>query len=79
MAAWAYCSPGLVNSPVKGLLALVIGGRRLGLRVMLPYLLSILLILPLVWLRQDDPITSLGDRTAPVPLSRILPSCSTGR
>ena len=31
------------------LLPLVIGGRRLGLRVMLPYLLSILLILPLIW------------------------------
>ena len=30
--------------------ALVIGGRRLGLRVMLPYLLSVLLILPLLWL-----------------------------
>ena len=30
------------------LLALVIGGRSLGRRVLLPYLVSILLILPLV-------------------------------
>lgn len=49
VAARAILLAGLVNSLVKGLLALVIGGRRLGLRVMLPYLLSILLILPLIW------------------------------
>ncbi|MNY12669.1 hypothetical protein D3C86_1457640 [compost metagenome] len=50
VAARAILLAGLVNSLVKGLLALVIGGRRLGLRVMLPYLLSVLLILPLLWL-----------------------------
>ncbi len=49
VAARAILLAGLVNSLVKGLLALVIGGRRLGLRVMLPYLLSVLLILPLLW------------------------------
>ena len=49
VAARGILLAGLVNSLVKGLLALVIGGRRLGLRVMLPYLLSVLLILPLVW------------------------------
>ena len=49
VAARGILLAGLVNSLVKGMLALVIGGRRLGLRVLLPYLLSVLLILPLVW------------------------------
>ncbi|MNH41984.1 hypothetical protein D3C79_1035860 [compost metagenome] len=48
VAARGILLAGLVNSLVKGLLALVIGGRRLGLRVMLPYLVSALLILPLL-------------------------------
>ncbi|MFM4703114.1 MgtC/SapB family protein [Aeromonas bivalvium] len=37
---------GLVNSLVKGVLALVIGGRRLGSRVLAAYLVSALLALP---------------------------------
>ncbi|MGE6108086.1 MgtC/SapB family protein [Aeromonas sobria] len=37
---------GLVNSLVKGVLALVIGGRRLGSRVLAAYLMSALLALP---------------------------------
>ncbi|MFM4943593.1 MgtC/SapB family protein [Aeromonas bivalvium] len=37
---------GLVNSLVKGILALVIGGRRLGTRVLTAYLVSALLALP---------------------------------
>ncbi|UNP88999.1 MgtC/SapB family protein [Aeromonas encheleia] len=48
VAARGILLAGLVNSLVKGLLALVIGGRRLGMRVMLPYLVSALLILPLL-------------------------------
>ncbi len=49
MAARGILLAGLVNSLVKGLLALGIGGRRLGLRVLLPYFVSALLILPLIW------------------------------
>ena len=48
VAARGILLAGLVNSLVKGVLALVIGGRSLGRRVLLPYLVSILLILPLV-------------------------------
>ncbi|HAU4900421.1 TPA: DUF4010 domain-containing protein, partial [Aeromonas hydrophila] len=49
VAARGILLAGLVNSLVKGLLALGIGGRRLGLRVLLPYFVSALLILPLIW------------------------------
>lgn len=49
VAARGILLAGLVNSLVKGLLALGIGGRSLGLRVLLPYFVSALLILPLVW------------------------------
>jgi uncharacterized membrane protein (DUF4010 family) len=48
VAARAILLAGLVNSLVKGVLALVIGGRRLGLMVLLAYLVSALLILPLL-------------------------------
>ncbi|MEH8113170.1 MgtC/SapB family protein [Aeromonas veronii] len=49
VAARGILLAGLINSLVKGLLALGIGGRSLGLRVLLPYFVSALLILPLVW------------------------------
>ena len=49
VAARGILLAGLVNSLVKGLLALGIGGRSLGLRVLLPYFVSALLILPLIW------------------------------
>ena len=49
VAARGILLAGLVNSLVKGVLALGIGGRRLGLMVLLPYLVSALLILPLIW------------------------------
>lgn len=49
VAARGILLAGLVNSLVKGMLALVIGGRNLGLRVLLPYFISALLILPLIW------------------------------
>lgn len=48
VAARGILLAGLVNSLIKGLLALMIGGRKLGLRVLLPYLVSIALILPLL-------------------------------
>ena len=48
VAARGILIAGLVNSLVKGLLALVVGGRRLGMHVLLPYLVSTLLILPLL-------------------------------
>ncbi|MGY3926922.1 MgtC/SapB family protein [Aeromonas simiae] len=48
VAARAILLAGFVNSLVKGVLALVIGGKGLGWRVLLPYLLSALLTLPLL-------------------------------
>ncbi|QFI53371.1 MgtC/SapB family protein [Aeromonas simiae] len=48
VAARAILLAGFINSLVKGVLALVIGGKGLGWRVLLPYLLSALLTLPLL-------------------------------
>lgn len=48
VAARAILLAGFINSLVKGALALVIGGKGLGWRVLLPYLLSALLTLPLL-------------------------------
>ncbi|SIQ97545.1 Uncharacterized membrane protein, DUF4010 family [Aeromonas sp. RU39B] len=48
VASQAILLAGVVNSLVKGMLALVIGGRGLGWRVLLPLSLSALLALPLL-------------------------------
>lgn len=48
VAARGILLAGQVNSLVKGLLALIIGGHKLGMKVLLPYLVSIVLILPLL-------------------------------